>query len=159
MHAAPPVEVSTAPAARVARPVAALIVAAAAVWGAWAASHWADGAGPGSPDGAAWILCATTGAAAIVVATRLLLRVARARTAALRWNGQEWSLADNDRSRIGHAQLMLDLGPWMLVRFRPGNTDGTPAGRSSAVWLPLRESRDPVRWAALRGALWNGPQS
>ena len=70
----------------------------------------------------------------------------------LRWDGQDWVL----RHSLGHrsdergdAALMLDLGPWMLVRFLPR------AGTGSATWLPLAVGIDPARWAALRGALWN----
>jgi len=46
---------------------------------------------------------------------------------------------------------MLDLGPWLLVRFVPA-----AAGRTrAAVWLALTAGSDAARWAALRGALWN----
>ena len=70
----------------------------------------------------------------------------------LRWDGQDWVLrhlhGDGPDER-GDAALMLDLGPWMLVRFLPG------AGTGSATWLPLAAGLDRARWAALRGALWN----
>jgi hypothetical protein len=48
---------------------------------------------------------------------------------------------------------MLDLGPWMLVRFLPHAAAG--AGFGAATWLPLSVASDLARWAALRGALWN----
>ena len=51
----------------------------------------------------------------------------------------------------GDAALMLDLGPWMLVRFLPY----AAVGAGSSVWLPLSVGVDAARWAALRGALWN----
>ena len=74
----------------------------------------------------------------------------------LRWDGQDWVLlhpaADRTEER-GDAHLMLDLGPWMLVRFMPcaAGTLGLGAG----TWLPLTVAGDLARWAALRGALWN----
>jgi hypothetical protein len=70
----------------------------------------------------------------------------------LRWDGQDWVLAaaaPTHAEQRGDAELMLDLGPWMLVRFLPY------AGMGSATWLPLTVGLDLARWAALRGALWN----
>ena len=70
----------------------------------------------------------------------------------LRWDGQDWVLAAGQPGRPeqrGDAELMLDLGPWMLVRFLPY------AGLGGATWLPLTAGLDLARWAALRGALWN----
>ena len=70
----------------------------------------------------------------------------------LRWDGQDWVLRrshGNLPDERGDAALMLDLGPWMLVRFQPR------AGSGSATWLPLTAGLDPALWAALRGALWN----
>jgi hypothetical protein len=71
----------------------------------------------------------------------------------LRWDGQDWTLAGDGPGRPerrGDAALMLDLGPWMLVRFRPHAGDV-----GAAAWLPLAAGPDRARWAALRGALWN----
>jgi len=68
----------------------------------------------------------------------------------LRWDGEDWVLAGAHRvDQRGDASLMLDLGPWMLVRFLPY------AAMGSAVWLPFTVGLDMARWAALRGALWN----
>ena len=74
----------------------------------------------------------------------------------LRWDGQDWVLAGDIHGRPeqrGDAALMLDLGPWMLVRFLPCAAAG--AGLRAATWLPLSVAGDLARWAALRGALWN----
>jgi hypothetical protein len=73
----------------------------------------------------------------------------------LRWDGQDWILAGGASGRPdqrGDAALMLDLGPWMLVRFVPYAAAGR---RGAATWLPLTLDGDFARWAALRGALWN----
>ena len=62
----------------------------------------------------------------------------------------DWVLAGGTTpDQRGDASMMLDLGPWMLVRFLPH------AGMGSATWLPLTVGLDLARWAALRGALWN----
>jgi hypothetical protein len=92
-------------------------------------------------------------AAAMLVAACWLWQPARAageRT--LRWDGQDWVLKSDPLGHAeqrGDAELMLDLGPWMLVRFLPY------AGLGAASWLPLTAGLDLARWAALRGALWN----
>ncbi len=95
---------------------------------------------------------ATWLAAMVVAAFWLARRRSAAGERTLRWDGQDWVLAGDADSRPdqrGDAALMLDLGPWMLVRFLP------QAGIGSATWLPLAAGLDPARWAALRGALWN----
>ena len=61
-----------------------------------------------------------------------------------------------DQDQRGDATLMLDLGPWMLVRFLPYAVGaGSFGGFGTATWLPLTVAGDLARWAALRGALWN----
>ena len=78
----------------------------------------------------------------------------RARERTLRWDGQDWVLAataDGRPDQRGDAALMLDLGPWMLVRFLPRARFG---GRRH---LAAADGR-PATWRAgppLRGALWN----
>jgi len=74
----------------------------------------------------------------------------------LRWDGQDWVLADRSGclpDQRGDVALMLDLGPWMLVRFMPDGARGL--GLRAGTWLPLTLAGDAARWAALRGALWN----
>jgi hypothetical protein len=93
-------------------------------------------------------------AAALVVGALWLAR-RRCATAGrtLRWDGQDWLLDGHGGGpgQRGDADLMLDLGPWMLVRFRPL----PPRGARAATWLTLSAAGDAARWAALRGALWN----
>ena len=91
-------------------------------------------------------------AALAVAAFRLWQRASGTGGRLLRWDGQDWVLPVDARGRPeqrGDAHLMLDLGPWMLVRFLPR------AGTGSATWLPLTAGAVGARWAALRGALWN----
>jgi hypothetical protein len=78
----------------------------------------------------------------------------------LRWDGQDWVLPGGAGGRAeqrGAAALMLDLGPWMLVRFapHPASEKGSDPSSSGRTWLPLTLAGDPAQWAALRGALWN----
>jgi hypothetical protein len=98
-------------------------------------------------------------AALAIAAFWLARRGAAARERTLRWDGQDWVLAgdrDGDLDQRGDAALMLDLGPWMLVRFLPYAVGtGASGGPGAGTWLPLTAAGDPARWAALRGALWN----
>ena len=153
MRAPPPVEFTSALGLAWRAALALLVGASVAVPLAWGlpyvAAHW----GGSRPDPLMAALGHPFVQAAMVVAAFWL---ARRRSAAgertLRWDGQDWVLAGDAGGRPdqrGDAALMLDLGPWMLVRFLP------QAGIGSATWLPLAAGLDPARWAALRGALWN----
>jgi len=109
------------------------------------------------PVAEAALALATGGVACIVV--WLSCKSGSANGRALRWDGQDWVLADSPGGRPdqrGDAALMLDLGPWMLVRFQPTAAARSGfAGLGAGTWLPLRLAGDLARWAALRGALWN----
>jgi hypothetical protein len=72
----------------------------------------------------------------------------------LGWDGAQWSLDGEP----GQADVMIDLGAWLLVRFRPG-VDGqrTAAWRAPApVWLGLSAVQMGSDWHALRVALYAG---
>ena len=95
-------------------------------------------------------------AAMAVAAFWLARRGAAAGERTLRWDGQDWVLASGAATgpdQRGDAHLMLDLGPWMLVRFLPYAAGSL--GPGAGIWLPLTLGGDVARWAALRGALWN----
>ena len=160
MRAPPPVEFTSALGRAWRAALSLLVGASVAVPLAWGlpylAAHW----GGSRPDP----LIASLGdpfvqaaiaiwlAAMVVAAFWLARRRSAAGERTLRWDGQDWVLAGDAGGRPdqrGDAALMLDLGPWMLVRFLPH------AGLGSATWLPLTVGRDLARWAALRGALWN----
>ena len=160
MRAPPPVEFTSALGRAWRAALSLLVGASVAVPLAWGlpylAAHW----GGSRPDPllaalghplvqaaiAIWL------AAMVVAAFWLARRRSAAGECTLRWDGQDWMLAgdaDGRPDQRGDAALMLDLGPWMLVRFLPH------AGPGSATWLPLTAGLDLARWAALRGALWN----
>jgi hypothetical protein len=66
----------------------------------------------------------------------------RPRPVHLRWNGEYWA-ADG---RAGEVDVMLDLGPWMLLRFRP--PDDVPR------WLPVPRREAGPAEQGLRAALY-----
>jgi hypothetical protein len=154
MRAPPPVEFACAPGRAGRAALSALVGLAAAVLVAWglpyAAAQW------GNPPEASGLLQGGVVLAVAVMTSGafwLTLRRFDEGERMLRWDGQDWLLASPDgRPDLrGDAALMLDLGPWMLVRFAPA-----AAGRARAArWLALTITQDAARWAGLRGALWN----
>jgi len=160
MRAPPPVEFTSALGRAWRAALSLLVGASVAVPLAWGLPYVAAHGGGSRPDP----LMAALGNPFVQAAIALWLAamavaafwLARRRSAAgertLRWDGQDWVLAGDANGlpdQRGDAALMLDLGPWMLVRFLPH------AGMGSATWLPLTVGLDLARWAALRGALWN----
>jgi hypothetical protein len=160
MRAPPPVEFRCVLGRAWRAALSSLAGLSAAVPLAWglpvAAAQWADP--PGSPlaalgipllQGAVVLAVALMTSGAFWLASRRFDTDERT----LRWDGQDWVLAGRDRhsDQRGDAALMLDLGPWLLVRFAPAATGSARA----AVWFALAADGDAARWAALRGALWN----
>jgi hypothetical protein len=164
MRAPPPVEYPSA-LGRAWRTLLSLLVGASlASLVAWilpyVAAHW----GSRQPDPLLGALAdpvveaqlALAAAAVIAACAWLAWKSAAASELTLRWDGQDWVLAGDPDDRLdqrGDVALMLDLGPWMLVRFLPYAASG--AGFGAGAWLPLTLAGDLARWAALRGALWN----
>ena len=154
MRAPPPVEFACALGRAGRAALSALAGLAAAVLVAWglpyAAAQW------GNPPDASALFQGGLAVAVVVMtsgASWHMLRRFDGGGRTLRWDGQDWVLASADgRPDLrGDAALMLDLGPWMLVRFAPAAARGARAAR----WLALTITQDAARWAALRGALWN----
>ena len=78
---------------------------------------------------------------------------ARGRAASLAWDGQAWHLgapacAPDARVR-GRVSVQIDLGHWMLLRYRPDR-----GGSHSTVWLPVQRSDLASAWHALRCAVY-----
>jgi hypothetical protein len=162
MRAPPPVEFTSAPGRAWRGALALLVAASVAVPLAWGLPYFAAHGGSRQPDALSSLLADASAQAAIACGVGLMAfaavwlshRGAAAHERTLRWDGQDWVLAGDGRQpdERGDATLMLDLGPWMLVRFLPHAAAG---GLGAATWLPLTLAGDPARWAALRGALWN----
>jgi len=164
MRAPPPVEYPSAP-TRAWRTLLSLFVGAALASAlAWVlpyiAAHW----GSRQPDPLLDALAdplnqailALSGGGLACLAAWLSWKSRATSERTLRWDGQDWVLLHpcHDRpAERGDVALMLDLGPWMLVRFMP-YAAGT-LGLGAGTWLPLTLAGDLARWAALRGALWN----
>ena len=133
MHAAPAVSVwcGGAGAWRACR--AALPALAATALGAWALEHLQ------------WAVWPALGLAPAVAA--LAWGWARPQPLHLAWDGQQWH-ADG---RAGQLDLMMDLGPWMLLRLLPHD-----APRRS-LWIALDASDAGVNHHALRAAVYCRP--
>jgi hypothetical protein len=160
MRAPPPVEFASALGRAWRAALSLLVAGSVAVPIAWGLPYIAAHRGSRQPDRLldalgdplVQALIAVWVAAMAVAAFWLARRRSTAAERTLRWDGEDWLLAADSHGRPeqrGDAALMLDLGPWMLVRFLPY------AGMGSATWLPLTVGLDLARWAALRGALWN----
>ena len=79
--------------------------------------------------------------------------VARVRPVSLRWDGQLWHLGPpasaGHEPRAGALCVLIDLGPWMLLRFEPAES----TWRRGATWLPAQRRGLEAQWHALRCAV------
>ena len=71
----------------------------------------------------------------------------------LRWTGSAWVLRRHPASdeRVGTVTVALDLGSWMLLRFR------SEPPRAPTTWLPVQRRGLDGDWHALRCAV-HAPQ-
>jgi len=126
---------------RAPRMVAAAI-AALAVGGvaAWAARKML------LPDGLSVVVAV---AAALLVFALLIVNTERW-ALSLRWDGRAWHLARPERpiETPGELLVIVDLGPWMLLRFDAG--PGAPS-----QWLSAHQGSVKPRWHALRCAVYS----
>lgn len=92
-----------------------------------------------------------------VVLALLALGAAAARVApvSLRWDGQLWHLGPpgsaGHEPDSGRLQVVIDLGPWLLLRFEPAES----GWRTPARWLPAQRLGLETRWHALRCAVYS----
>jgi hypothetical protein len=82
-------------------------------------------------------------ALASVLAAAMAWLGSRPRPVHLQWNGEHWA-ADG---HAGEVDVLLDLGPWMLLRFRP--PDARPR------WLPVPRREAGASEQGLRAALYS----
>ncbi len=76
----------------------------------------------------------------------------------LSWDGQCWALLDMSAGGTepiaGEISVAIDLGPWMLLRFRP--IAASPWRESmQSTWLPLQRRGIEPQWHALRCAVYS----
>jgi hypothetical protein len=115
-----------------------------------------------------WVLVLASKLAALTAAG---LALRRPRTHELVWDGQQWQV-DGQATRV---QVMLDLGPLLLLRLRPHRPAAGAEGAEldelaeraerpephvgAAVkpvhWLPLAASEAGPAWGALRAAVYS----
>lgn len=107
---------------------------------------------------AAWLVelrAAELGVAALVGLSVLLLGLTTAaltllhtRPATLRWDGRQFALGEPPLD--GKVDVCLDVGGWLLLRFRPAGSRHP----WTAAWLPVSAAGcDASQWHALRCAL------
>jgi hypothetical protein len=76
----------------------------------------------------------------------------RVQPVSLRWDGQLWHLGPpasaGHEPRSGELRVLIDLGPWMLLRFEPAAS----TWRHRATWLPAQRRGLESQWHALRCA-------
>jgi hypothetical protein len=132
-------------------------------FGAWRAAVWAV-SGAASLTLVAWALSAPQvrspwwlGLCALGLGAVLWLSVSLARISpmSLRWDGQLWHLGPADavgnEPWPGQLTVCIDLGAWMLLRFRHTG----PGPRPRVSWLPVQRSGRQPYWHALRCALYS----
>jgi len=93
-------------------------------------------------------------AAAAGLATAWLAgRWLRSPPARLGWDGARWSLQQAGGPALpGRAEVQIDLGIWMLLRFRPEG-----AGARADRWLALGHRHAGAAWHGARVALFATP--
>lgn len=85
-------------------------------------------------------------------ATWLARSVARRPSLCLRWDGERWWLgpAAEGEPWPGEVSVALDVGDWLLLRFRPEAT-----AHARPRWLPVERAAVPADWHGLRCAVYS----
>ncbi len=76
--------------------------------------------------------------------------LSRQQPSRLAWTGAQWqwSLADSAHVLAAAPDVMLDFGPWMLLRLRL-------APNGARRWVTARPAGDAPRWTAFRAAVYS----
>ena len=68
----------------------------------------------------------------------------------LDWDARRWALhSPAGAAQEGELAVAIDLGPWLLLRFRPA----APPRR--ARWIALQRAAHAAQWHALRCAVYS----
>jgi hypothetical protein len=102
---------------------------------------WARGEPPPLLGRVAWIC-------AVLAVPALAASLMRMPPVTLRWDGQQWWVEAN----AGEIDVALDLGGWMLLRFRPVSA---ARRERSPKWLPVQRRGLEAQWHALRCAVYS----
>jgi hypothetical protein len=123
-----------------------------AAFSAWLVAHgWTMTRQEPMPSWVPALAASATGAVAGMAAWI----IGRGEPATLGWSRGAWLLTggrSGAQATPGSVALMLDLGPWMLLRFRP-------ADRRACHWFGVDESAAGTQWHALRAALYRPVQN
>ena len=128
-------------------------VAVLALLGTLTAAGWLVGLGAqsGVAKGAAMALVAA-------LLWGLGLSLMRLPAHRLSWDGQCWALLDmaagGAEPVAGEISVAIDLGPWMLLRFRPIAAVAWQQSMRS-TWLPVQRRGIEPQWHALRCAVYS----
>jgi len=72
----------------------------------------------------------------------------------LRWDTARWNLGPaasmGEEASSGQLSVAVDLGAWMLLRFRPDSA----TKRVSEVWIPVQQAPSYQQWHAFRCAVY-----
>lgn len=86
---------------------------------------------------------------ATVVLSRVVLRRGDQGGGVLLWDGASWVWSTGTEPTLtGEAQVMVDLGSWLLLRIRPVEM------ARPAVWLAMSRRSIGAAWPAARAALY-----
>ena len=98
----------------------------------------------------------SAGLAAATLAALASWRWLRHAPVAVEWNGREWSLGEGPGRAAGQLDAMIDLGGWLLLRFRSHDaTAGLPTR-----WLATACGGRRAAGSAFRAALYSSaPQT
>ena len=86
----------------------------------------------------------TPAAMAALLMLALAMSLWRVPAQSLRWDGRAWQLD----AVPGELKVAIDLGPWMLLNFRPD-------AAARATWLPVQRLGLEAQWHALRCAVYS----
>jgi hypothetical protein len=94
--------------------------------------------------------------ASVVIVLALTMSLFRLPPVNLRWDGLSWHLGAPDVRAVdmvaGDVQAVIDLGPWMLLRFVAA--DSRPR-RPTTRWLPVQRHGLEGQWHALRCSVYS----
>ncbi len=86
----------------------------------------------------------------VLASMAVLIQAWRLQPTSLRWDTQRWHLGvpglAGREPRSGHLEVSMDLGVWMLLRFRPADAPVLHRG----MWLPVQRLGHEAAWHALR---------
>ena len=103
---------------------------------------------------AGWLPCALAFAG---LSIWVLAIQPRAAPLSLRWDAQRWHLGPADTAGhepwTGDLHVAIDLGPWMLLRFK--RDPSTAASGPAVTWLPVQRRGLEAHWHALRCAVYS----